>query len=120
MDGYAEQPKDRQLLIELSVNGNDQKGFELVDGVICYKGRVWVGGNKLAQQHILQTLHDCGIGGHSGITTTYNRIKALFAWPHLKATVQSFGQCQVCQQAKVEHGKLPRLLQPLSILEQAW
>jgi hypothetical protein len=69
----------------------------------------------------MQGLHDSGIGGHSGITATYNRIKALFAWPNLKMSVQSFvQQCQVCQQAKVEHGKLPGLLQPLPIPEQAW
>lgn len=93
-DGYAKHPEDRQLLTELSVNGSDQKGFELVDEVIHYKSQVWVGGSKLAQQHILQALHESGIGGHSRITTTYNRIKALFAWPHLKAIVQSFvNQC---------------------------
>ena len=29
-------------------------------------------------------------------------------------------QCQVCQQAKSEHIKVPGLLQPLHIPEQAW
>jgi hypothetical protein len=37
-DGYTEHAENRQLLTKLSLNGNDQKGFELVDGVIRFKG----------------------------------------------------------------------------------
>jgi len=77
-----------------------------------------VGTNALAQQHILQALHDSGIGGHSGITATYIRVKAL---SNLKQTVHDFvQQCSTCQQAKVEHKKMPGLLQPLPIPSQAW
>lgn len=66
-------------------------------------------------------LHGSGIGGHSGVTPTYSRIKALFAWPNMKQTVQLFvKQCEVCQQAKVEHIRQPGLLQPLPIPAQAW
>ena len=80
-----------------------------------------MGHNTLAQQHVLQALHASGIGGHSGITATYNRIKALFAWPHMKKSVQQFvQQCEICQQAKVEHTKLPGLLQLLPVPNQAW
>jgi len=75
----------------------------------------------LAQQRILQALHDIGIGGHSGITTTYSRVNHLFDWPGLKGSVQQFVQhCQVCQQAKTEHIKLPGLLESLTVPEQAW
>lgn len=75
----------------------------------------------LAQQHILQALHDSGIGGHSGITATYKRIQGLFAWPKMKESVHRFvQQCTTCQQAKIEHTKLPGLLQPLPVPSQAW
>lgn len=48
-------------------------------------------------------------------------MKHLFAWPNLKQTVQQFvQQCEICQQAKVEHTKIPRLLQPLPVPSQAW
>ena len=92
-----------------------------MDGVIKYKGRVWVGHNLLAQQHILQALHASGIGGHSGIQGTYQRVKSLFAWPKLKASVTAYVQgCSVCQQAKAEHVKLLGLLHPLPVPDQAW
>jgi len=44
----------------------------------------------------------------------------LFSWPGMKAAIQKYIQeCQVCQQAKGERIKSPRLLQPLPVLEQA-
>jgi len=80
-----------------------------------------VGSNSLAQNHILQSLHSSVVGGHSGIQSTYHRIKALFAWPKMKAFVTAFVQsCEVCQQAKSEHVRLPGLLQPLPVPEKAW
>lgn len=91
------------------------------DGVIRHQGRVWLGTNHLAQQHVLQAVHNSGIGGHSRFQATYYRIRQLFSWPGMKAAVAKFVQeCQVCQQAKVEHVKQPGLLQPLSIPTQAW
>lgn len=46
---------------------------------------------------------------------------SLFAWPKLKETVTQFVQaCTVCQQAKVEHVRLPGLLQPLPVPDRAW
>jgi len=120
-DGYVDNLEDRNLLAELTLVKENDKGFALVNGVIRFKGRIWVGNNQLAQQHILQALHASGIGGHSGVAATYSRVKSLFAWPQLKKSVQQFvQQCSICQQAKVEHTKLPGLLQPLPVPAQAW
>ena len=78
-EGYADDPEAQQLLVELSISPTNDKGFSLHNDIIKYKGRVWVGHNSLAQSHILHALHASGIGGHSGIQATYQRIKALFA-----------------------------------------
>ena len=119
--GYEEDTEAKQLLTELGLSSQNDKGYTLVDGVIKHKGRVWVGNNTLAQQHILQTLHASGLGGHSGIQATYHRVKALFSWPNLKQVVTDYVQsCTVCQQAKVEHNKIPSMLQPLLIPDSAW
>jgi hypothetical protein len=103
------------------VTGSNSAGFSLDKGVIRLHGKVWVGGNTLAQQHILQALHSSGIGGHSGTLATYQRIHKLFAWPNLKQSVTEFIQhCDTCQHAKAEHTKLPGLLQPLPVSPAAW
>lgn len=66
-------------------------------------------------------LHDSGLGGHSGVHATYQRIRGLFSWKGLKKDVQQYVlSCETCQQAKVKHCKLPGLLQPLPVLLQAW
>ena len=80
-----------------------------------------MGTHKEAHQAILLALHNSGIGGHSGITATYIKIKSLFAWPGMKQDIQTFvTNCQVCKQAKSEHTRTPSLLQPLPIPDQAW
>ena len=82
---------------------------------------MWLGHNKLAQQHVLQAVHNTAVGGHAGIQATYYRIRNLFSWPRMKTDIYHFvQQCQVCQQAKGEHVKAPGLLQPLPVPKQAW
>jgi hypothetical protein len=63
--GYQDNPKDKKLLAVLSLSGSHPAGFSLVEGLIRYKNRIWLGHNQLAQQHVLQALHASGIGGHS-------------------------------------------------------
>jgi hypothetical protein len=121
VEGYQQDPETKQLLTELCITRSNAKGFTLTDGIIKYKGRIWLGNHTEAHQAILATLHDSGLGGHSGVEATYNKVKVLFAWPKMKQDVtQYISKCQVCQHAKPEHSKLPGLLQPLPVLDQAW
>ncbi|CAD6242088.1 unnamed protein product [Miscanthus lutarioriparius] len=95
-EGYEEDDQAKQLIMELAVSPKAHPDYTLKEGVLRYKGRVWVGNNTTAQQHILIAMHDSGIGGHSGISATYARIKQLFAWPNMKQPVQEFvKQCQI-------------------------
>jgi hypothetical protein len=120
-EGYNQDEATKQLLVELSVSGHNDKGFSLVDGLIKYKGRIWLGSHSEAHQAILTALHDSGLGGHCGMSATYSKVKALFAWPRMKQDIIAYvNNCQVCQQSKAEHSKLPDLLQPLPVPEQEW
>lgn len=120
-EGYLNDPHTKQLLASLSVTPEGIDGYQLVNGVIRLKGRIWLGHHPEAQQAVLLALHNSGVGGHSGMTATYQRVKSLFAWNGLKKAVQGYvAQCDVCQQAKVEHCKTLGLLQPLPVPLQAW
>lgn len=79
VEGYQQDDHSKQLLSELALSGTNDKGFTLSNGVIRYKGSIWLGNHKEAHQAVFLALHDSGLGGHSGITSTYNKIKALFA-----------------------------------------
>ena len=61
--------------MELAVAPDSHQDYKLQNGVPKYKGRVWVGNNTTAQNHILVALHDSGLGGHSGISVTYAKVK---------------------------------------------
>lgn len=120
IEGYQHDDHSKQLLIELALTGSNDKGFSLVDGVIRHKGRNWLGNHNEAHQAILLALHSSGLGGHSGITATYQKM-ALFAWPNMKQDIKDYiNACEVCAQAKSEHCKLPGLLKPLPIPLSAW
>ena len=69
----------------------------------------------------VNTLHSSGLGGHSGITATYHKVKSLFARPKMKQRIKEYiSKCELCAQAKPKHCKLPNLLQPLPIPSHAW
>lgn len=121
VEGYLKDEKTKQLLTELSVQGANDQGFTLVDGVIRKNGKIWLGNHTAAHQAILQALHNSGLGGHSGFRVTYHRISQMFAWPGMKQHIMSYVQhCKICQQAKSEHIKLPGKLQPLPVPPEAW
>jgi len=52
-EGYSEDEQAKQLISELSIDSTNSRGYTLRDGILRYHGRVWVGNNKLAHQHIL-------------------------------------------------------------------
>jgi hypothetical protein len=120
-EGYSQDPEAKALLTELSLVGSNEKGYSLDDGIIKYKGRIWLGNHKEAHKAMLLSLHSNGIGGHSGVTATYNKIKALFAWPGMKQDIAThIRNCEVCLKAKAEHIKTPGLLHPLPIPPTTW
>lgn len=121
VNGYATNPAAQQLLTTLFLHSNSSGPFSLHQGVIRYKGRVWLADNSELQQRVLHAMHDSTIGGHSGIPVTYSRLKQLFYWPGMKSAVHEYVRsCAVCQQAKPERVKYPGLLQPLHVPPQAW
>jgi hypothetical protein len=119
--GYEDDPQAPKLLSEPNYSKPRFKGLIVTDGLIRQHGRLWLGVNRLAQQLVMQAVHNSGVGGHSGFLLTYYRIRQLFIWPKMKEDIQNYIKgCEVCQHTKVEHTKLPRLLWPLPILNQAW
>jgi transposase InsO family protein len=118
--GYLQDQAAAQLLAKLSVQ-SVQGNYKLIQGIIRYKNRIWIGQNPTLQQDILHALHSSPIGGHSGFHASYHRVKHLFAWPGMKQQVKNFvAACTVCQQAKSERVAYPGLLEPLKVPDGAW
>lgn len=58
---------------------------------------------------ILKEFHETPIGGHQGVTRTYNRVKLSYQWPSMKASIRDYiSTCSKCQANKVSRiNKLP-------------
>ena len=68
-DAYASNPHTAKLLATLAIH-SPAGHFTLEEGIIRYKGKVWVGHSASIQLQILQTLHSGPLGGHSSFPAT--------------------------------------------------
>lgn len=115
-NSYATDADAQQRLARLAIHSPDDDGFELYKGLIRKQERLWISKNTALRTKIISALHDSAIGGHSGATATYQRIKKLFVWEGLKADVTYYvRQCQVCWYAKHEQTKPAGTLAPLPV-----
>lgn len=120
-NSYETDADSQDLLQWLALCSPDEQGYELRQGVIRFHDRLWIGANTALQTKLISAFHASVVGGHSGVTATYQRIKKLFAWRGMKQAVEDFvRQCATCQHAKHEHLKTPGLLQPLPIPTEPW
>jgi len=75
---YQADLEANKLLSQLAINPESMPSYSLVQGVIRYKGRIWLGSSKAIQQQVLTAFHASPMGGHSGAPATYSRLKRLF------------------------------------------
>jgi hypothetical protein len=121
LNSYTNDAQATKLLQELAVHSPNDKGYRLDQGIIKYKGRMFIGDNLALQTKLISSLHDTAVGGHSGVQACYQRIKSLYYWSGLKLAVENYiKQCFVCQLAKSSHQKPAGLLQPLPPPEGPW
>ena len=96
---------------ELQVDPASHSNFTYDSGFLRRKGKVVVGKNLPLQAQLVQLYHSTGLGGHSSIHATYQRISAILYWKGLWKSVREFVRsCEVCQQNKPEHVASPGLL----------
>ena len=121
LNSYHTDLEAQRLLQMLAVQSPNAQGYSLDNGLIKYKGQIWLANNSALRTKVIASLHSSPIGGHSGIQSTYYKIKSLFHWKGLHKAVEDFvKQCPVCQQAKHKLSPPAGLLQPLPIPAGAW
>lgn len=121
VNSYVTDADAQRRLTELAISSPGEHGYELHQGIIRFRGRVWLGSNSALQTKIISSLHSSAVGGHSDAHATYQRIKRLFWWPGLKTQVAEFvKQCDICQHAKHLNTPPVGLLEPLPVPTGAW
>jgi hypothetical protein len=97
LNSYQTNTSASALLQDLAITQSCDLGNILVDGVIKYQNRIWVGSNSALQTKLIASFHSSTLGGHSGIQPTYQRLKKMFHWQEMRQDVESFVKhCQVC------------------------
>jgi hypothetical protein len=81
------------------------KGLEewnLEDGIILYKGQVYVPKDEELRRDIVKKYHDNVAIGHPGRWKTYELISREFWWPGMSTFVKSYVDgCSTCQATKI-------------------
>lgn len=96
-----------KLVSDMQDGVNVKCGYELIDGILCYHGRI------VFVSLMLQECHDTKVGGHSGFHETYTRIAKEVYWLKMKKRVRDYvASCTTCQQNKYMALSPGGLLQP--------
>lgn len=121
LNSYTTDKQAQQLLQQLAITSPDQNGYSRHQGLIWFKGKIWIGSNLALQTKIIAACHASALGGHSGIAVTYARLKQHFTWKGMKVDVENYNkQCTVCQQANHSLQHPMGLLQHLPIPTGVW
>ncbi|XP_017621985.1 uncharacterized protein LOC108466135 [Gossypium arboreum] len=125
---WTDQIKGKQLLDDLLVPcfREVEKG-ETVDfglnseGVLCFRGRVYMPRDHDLRQSILREAHNSLYAMHLGENKLYRDLRELYWWPGLKREVTEYmSKCLTCQQVKAEHQLPSGLLQQVKIPLWKW
>ena len=72
---YSASPLAQDILSQLAVNPAALPHYSLSNGVIRYKGCIWLAHSEQLQNQVLQALHSSPLGGYSGIPVTYQKLR---------------------------------------------
>jgi len=100
---------------------NKDKDYKETNGVIEYKGLVYVPKDKTLREHILYAYHNMPIAGHPGQKGTAALIRRNWWWPTLTSDAAKYvAACEVCQRTKVQPGPLAGPLNPHDAPDAPW
>lgn len=88
--------------------------FLVQDGILRFKGRIFVGKANNVRTEVMEVIHNTTTGGNSSVQDSYQKAKNLFYWIGMRSDLQDFiSACDVCKKCKTENVPYPGLLQPL-------
>jgi hypothetical protein len=118
--GQVEDEKIQE--IKCNIKEEKSPGFlEDDEGVLWYKGRIYVPSNMELKDKILHDVHESTYSIHLGGNKMYHDLKATYWWYGMKRDVAKYvALCDTCQRVKAEHQRPARLLQPLQVPEWKW
>lgn len=95
---FAEQPEASHILRQVQEHPEKHEQYKVKEGLVLFKGHIWVTHNPILKDIICQEFHDSPLGGHAGIRRTLARIAPSFYWPLMRSDITSHvRKCITCQ-----------------------
>jgi hypothetical protein len=121
LDSYVDDTKCKELKEQLKISLTAVPNFTLHNGILRYKGKIYIGTSTNLKTKLLESFHNSALGGHLGERVTYTKLKSLFHWPGLKTDITEYVRtCPTCQLNKSKNTPYPGLLQPLPLPDMAF
>jgi hypothetical protein len=96
-----------ETIQEIKRNIKEEKSLGFLgdeEGVLWYKGRIYVPNVKELKDKILREAHESAYSIHSGGNKIYHDIKATYWWYSMKRDIAEYiALCDTCQQVEAEH-----------------
>ena len=93
--------------------------WEERDGLIFYKGRIYVPKSLSLRKRIVQLCHDSPTAGHPGRRGTQELVGRLYWWPGLTMFVKKYvSGCDTCQRYKPAQHPRSTLQPPTSLMDR--
>ena len=104
-----------------NLNDSNEGIWAQQDGVILYKGKVYVPLWKTLRQTVIAHYHDAISAGHPGIARTLDLVQRYYWWPRMRFDIESYVKaCDACQRYKDFPQKTSGKLQPLEVPKEPW
>ncbi|WOG86400.1 hypothetical protein DCAR_0205603 [Daucus carota subsp. sativus] len=121
LDSYMGDSTVTDIISGIALKQPQYSDFSFTNGLLKYKGCLYVGNGTSVKQNILWELHDSPIRGHSGQDATFKRISQFFYWHQMKQEITDYVRaCDTCQRVKSGNTLPVGLLQLLPVPTQIW
>jgi hypothetical protein len=117
LQSYENDTKWPKIVTKLGVDPLALPHVALINGLLRYKGRLFIGSSGNLRTQLLHNFHNYPLGGHSCERATNQRLQLHFHWPKMKQVTDYVKISPTCQKNKAERVPYPGLLQPLPIPE---
>jgi hypothetical protein len=74
-NSYSTNLVAKELLTKLALAHGSVPHFTLLNGILRYKSKVWIGQDPSLHSQLISAMHNTTLGGHSGVPVTYSRLK---------------------------------------------
>ncbi|QRW07680.1 Transposon Tf2-1 polyprotein [Ceratobasidium sp. AG-Ba] len=119
-EAYIADEYTQKVIKALEENGK-VKHWEWEDGLLQYKGKIWIPNNKSIHKLVIESRHDNVAAGHPGQFRTYELLNHKYIWASMRKSVNDYvTNCESCIRNKHSNQVPPGLLNPIEAPNKPW